>query len=267
LQLGPCNPFDIGMKESQALLEKGVVEICSGIPTARISAFAGISGGGSSGNKEILAGFFEKVGFSMCANDTDAENASAVGRHGENGIAVIIGTGSIVYVMDGKTRGRVGGYGYLFDKSGSGFDIGRDGILAALRDRDGSGGKTVLRRLVKEKLGGEPVELLGDIYLYGKPFIASFASLVFEAADMGDEVAKEILRASYRSLGKEIRAGREKIAGDSVMKVVLVGGLTNYEKFIRPILEESLAGVPVRLEFCRRPPVEGALFLAGAPVE
>ena len=266
LQLGPCNPFDLGMTGAQALLEKGINEICSGIPTNRISMFAGISGGASGGNKGILAGFFERFGFSQFGNDTDAEAALAVGLRGGDGIAVMIGAGSVVYTMDGGKRNRIGGYGYLFDKGGSAFDIGRDGILAALQACDGSGEPTVLRQFIRKQLGGEPIDALSDFYLYGRAYIASFAHLVFEAAGQGDAVAAAILRQSYTCLAEQIRAGRKKFTEAQTVRVVMVGGLTCYESVIRPILEDSLRNVSIRLEFCQRPPVEGALLLAGAPL-
>lgn len=267
LELGPCNPFDMGMNAAQAVLEKGIKEICDGIPIRKVSLFAGISGGGSGGNKEILAEFFEKFGFSRVQNDSDAENAVAVGLSGENGIAVIIGTGSIVYVSDGAVRHRVGGYGYLFDNAGSGFELGRNAILSALFSNDQSGEATMLSELVQKKLGATPLEKLSDIYLYGKPFIASFAPLVFEAASAGDGVAKKILETCYGALARQIRAGRKKMTGKEKVKVALVGGLTRYEAVIRPILETALKGDAVTLDFCRRAPVEGALFLAGSPAQ
>ena len=267
LQLGPCNPFDLGMAGAQALLEKGINEICSGIPTNRISMFAGISGGASGGNKGIFTSFFEKFGFSQLGNDTDAEAALAVGLRGGSGIAVIIGAGSVVYTMDSGKRSRIGGYGYLFDKGGSAFDIGRDGILAALQFFDGSGEPTALGQLVKKQLGSEPIDALRDFYLYGRAYLASFAHLVFDAAMQDDPVAVRILQDSYGVLANQIRAGREKISGKDRVKVVLVGGLTCYESLIRPILEKDLPDVMVCIEFCQRPPVEGALLLAGAPLD
>ena len=229
--------------------------------------FAGISGGSSGGNKGIFASFFEKFGFSRFDNDTDAENALAVGLQGSNGIAVIIGTGCVVYRMNGTERGRVGGYGYLFDKGGSGFDIGRDGILAALKASDGSGQKTLLTQLVEKQLGGRQVDYLSSFYQNGKAYMASFARLVFEAAEKGDAVAQNILRESYESLARQIRAGYAGFPKDKPVKVVLVGGLTRYEAVIRPLLEVHLQEENVQVEFCQLAPVVGALFLAGAPVD
>lgn len=267
LQLGACNPFDLGMKGAQELLQKGIQEICTGIATNRVSMFAGISGGGSAGNKGIFAGFFEQFGFTRFANDTDAENALAVGLHGNDGIAVIIGTGSVVYVMKAGERDRIGGYGYLFDKGGSGFDIGRDGVLAALKAADGSGKTTALLQMVEKQLGGSPVDHLSDFYQNGKAYMASFAQLVFEAAAHGDAIAGEILQDSYENLAKHISAGRKNFLQAQPVKVSLVGGLTNYESMIRPILEKQLEGQNVQLAFCKQAPVIGALLLAGAPID
>jgi N-acetylglucosamine kinase-like BadF-type ATPase len=64
----------------------------------------------------------------------DAAAALTAGTKGGPGIVLIAGTGSIAFgeTADGRTA-RAGGYGYLIGDEGSGFDIGRQGMMAALQ--------------------------------------------------------------------------------------------------------------------------------------
>ena len=60
-------------------------------------------------------------------------NALEVCLQGEDGVAVICGTGiSCAICKEGKYK-IVGGYGYLFEDGGSGYAYGRDAINAALK--------------------------------------------------------------------------------------------------------------------------------------
>lgn len=268
LQLGPCNPFDVGMKAAQQLLENGIGEVCGGISGQAISVFAGISGGTSGGNKKIFGKFFERFSFGRCVNGSDAENALAVALRGKDGVVVIIGTGSVVYAVRDRRQSRIGGYGYLFDKGGNGFTIGRDCIHSALRQLDGSGRNTVLTAMTEKQVGGNIIDNLGDIYANGKTYIASYAPLVFDASSKGDRVAAEILDDNFRCLAGQISAGlRGRWRKSDGVKVALVGGLAGYEKQIRPVLERELSGYEkIEWFFCGDEPVTGALMLAGAPV-
>lgn len=268
LRLGPCNPFDVGMEAAQKLLINGIGEVCGGIPGQAISAFAGISGGTSGGNKKIFEKFFERFSFGRCVNGSDAENALAVALRGNDGVVAVIGTGSVVYAVHDGEQSRTGGYGYLFDKGGNGFSIGRDCIHSALRQLDGSGRDTVLTAMTEKQVGGNIIDHLGDIYAKGKTYIASYAPLVFEACSNGDLVAAEILEDNFRCLAGQISAGlKGKWSKNDRVKMALVGGLVRYEPHIRPVLERELAEYEkIEWFFCGDEPVTGALMLAGAPV-
>ena len=96
---------------------------------------------------------------------------------------------------------RIGGLGYLFDNGGNGYSIGRDAIRAALCAEDGSGEQTLLHKLVTETLGNtSAIASLGELYALGKRGVASYAPLVFRAADEGDGVARNILRRNMKEI-------------------------------------------------------------------
>lgn len=261
---GSCNPVDIGMEAAQKVLDTGIRTVCKGVPMRKISMFAGISGGISGNNKEIFHDFFAKFPFAKCDNGSDAQLIVAAGLGHSDGIAVIMGTGSVAFVQKGGVMHRVGGLGYLFDNGGNGYCIGREVIRAALTAEDGTGEETVLHRLVTEKIGkSSSMAALSDFYALGKRGIASFAPLAFAAADMDDDVAKKILRRNMKEIAKLLAAGRKMLDGKQ-SKVVFVGGLTNRWDILQPeILDQLPENEKYDLAVYAGRAVTGALALAG----
>lgn len=261
---GSCNPVDIGMEAAQRVLDTGIRTVCKGVPMRKISMFAGISGGISGNNKEILRDFFAKFPFARFDNGSDAQLIVAAGLGDEDGIAIIMGTGSVAFVQKGGVTYRVGGLGYLFDNGGNGYCIGRDVIRAALTAEDGSGEETVLHRLATEKIGkASSMTALSDFYALGKRGIASYAPLAFAAADMGDRVAKKILRRNMNEIAALLVTGR-KTLGAAQVKAVFVGGLTNRWDILLPeILDQLPEKECYGLTVYQGRAVNGALVLAG----
>lgn len=83
--------------------------------------------------------------------ENDAICALASGTYGESGIVLIAGTGSISYCYNKKTNelNRVGGWGYVLGDEGSGYDIGRQALVAIMKSYDGRGKSTQLTEALK----------------------------------------------------------------------------------------------------------------------
>jgi len=261
---GSCNPVDIGIEAAQKVLDCGIRTVCKGVPMRKISMFAGISGGISGNNKEIFHDFFAKFPFARFDNGSDAQLIVAAGLGQSDGIAVIMGTGSVAFVQKDGVMHRIGGLGYLFDNGGNGYCIGRDVIRAALTAEDGSGEETVLHKLATEKIGlTSSMAALSDFYALGKRGIASFAPLAFAAADMGDKVAMKILRRNMKEIAALLAAGRKKLGAEQV-EAVFVGGLTNRWDILLPeILDQLPEKECYEMSVYQGRAVNGALALAG----
>lgn len=261
---GSCNPVDIGMEAAQKVLDSGIRAVCKGVPMRKISLFAGISGGISGSNKEVFHDFFAMFPFARFDNGSDAQLIVAAGLGQDDGIAVIMGTGSVAFVQKEGVMHRIGGLGYLFDNGGNGYCIGRDVIRASLTAEDGSGEETVLHRLATEKIGkSSSMAALGDFYALGKRGIASFAPLAFTAADMGDALAKKILRRNMKEIAALLATGRKKL-GSQQVTAVFVGGLTNRWDILLPeILDQLPEKEAYDLSVYAGRAVYGALALAG----
>lgn len=212
------------------------------------------------------------------------------------GVVVAAGTGVIALAAGPGGVARVDGWGYLLGDAGSGFEIGRRGLAAALRAHDGRGGSERLSELAAAAFG--PLdEVVERVYGAGNPVgaVAAFAAQVADAArhgdrqaraiweDAADEVAGTALAAAARALGPAPPApdrtaaatgragagGGEGTTGRAGDEATLswTGGLFDAADLL---LEPFLARVAaVRPELVARPPLGSALAggrrLAGAP--
>ena len=263
--LGCCNPNDIGIEAALDVLRVGIAEAIGELSPRRISVFAGIAGSTTGEHRSRIMALLERLHFAVFACDSDARNAVSAALHNEDGIAIILGTGSIAFVQCNGERRRVGGHGYLLGDGGSGFAFGRDGIDAALTDEEGCEPKTVLRSKVQERLGGENIwDSVSVLYQGGKRMIATFAPLVFEAASEGDAVSLEILRKNMRDVARLIQGAATHLHDQQPYRVVLCGGLMSQSKLLLPILQETFGESLLNydLQLCEKSMAEGALLLA-----
>ena len=242
------------------LTESGLSE--SDLP--EISLFGGIAGGINHGAtlEDALMARFPTVGALQVRSDVQIllSGELPVG----DGACIICGTGSACFVRRGEEIIRIGGWGYLLDSGGSGYDMGRDTLEAVLRAHDGRGKATALTDMVTAKLGGEAHTRISEIYAGGKPFIASFAPLAFDAAEAGDEVATDILRHSARALAEYIEAAwnclSEKGDPPTCLPVVMGGGISErctwWPMMVASLTDDS---IPLRISVATARPVFGAV--------
>jgi glucosamine kinase len=101
------------------------------------------------------------------------------------GVVVAAGSGMIALAAGPLGVARVDGWGYLLGDAGSGFEIGRRGLAAALRAHDGRGGSALLAEFAMEVFG--PLDgVVEAVYGAGNPVGA---------------VAESALAAAARALG------------------------------------------------------------------
>ncbi|MBP3322717.1 MAG: XRE family transcriptional regulator [Clostridia bacterium] len=223
LTLGGCNPNAVGINTSFEIIREGIIKLNE--ERKHISAiYVGASGFKTSGNgmkiKKLLEKEFPAV---KIACKTDIINVIAASGMKEKLIAAICGTGTVVYLSENEKLTQYTGWGYLFDKGGSGFHIGRDGITAALEEGDGFGEHSLIKSLIEEKLGTDVKAGLTDFYSKGQEYIASFASCVFKAFETGDKVADKILSKNASRVAEVIN--EVYINNSDVKKVILSGSI------------------------------------------
>ena len=263
--LGASNPNDIGFDATCALLGQGICRVTEKYDRSAISVFAGIAGAATGDHAARIRSYLATLGFAKANAASDVHLALAACLGDADGIAVIMGTGSVAFAQCGGEVLRAGGYGYLLGDAGSGFALGQGAILAALQAEDGSGAPTLLHDMVAMQCNKARVlDALSDFYCKGKTEIAHYAPLIFEAHAKGDAVATEILLRNVRAIANLIRAIATRMGKDHI-SVVLCGGLMAKSEVILPLLQDALANDArtYSLSVSEAAPVQGALYLAG----
>lgn len=238
LVLGGSNPNSVGLEAAQAVLKNGIDQMQTN--GYHISGFyAGIAGCTNTAHSKNIAAFLKKTYPGMPVDiRTDIINVVSCTELTDGYIAVICGTGSVVYAKTADGMPRVGGWGYLFDSGGSGYDFGRDAVCAALAENDGIGKPTAIKPMLEEQLGGNVWDKIDVLYSLPKEKIASFTGLVFRAYAGGDAVAGEIIEKNMNRLAFLINQAAEKYGAGPA--VVISGGLTAQKEVLLPFLQKTL---------------------------
>lgn len=254
-QLGGSNPNTVGMTNAQTLLRTGIDQLMSVNPDIR-AGYAGIAGCGIRENQRKILSFLKKSYPGVRWNvASDVPNVIYSAPVEDRCIAVICGTGSVVYAKTPESAHRVGGWGYLWESGCSGYDFGRDALQAALAAQDGVAPQTCLTELIETRLGGDVWENIGQIYQLHQEEIASYASTVFEAYSQADAVAAQIIEKNAAQLAVWINAAAARY--DCGTDVVIAGGLTSQKAVLGPFLTRHLTP-GLKLIFNELPQICGA---------
>lgn len=259
-----CNLLDIGREAAKTRLTETIQRASAHAPTEVAAVFGGIAGSchcGRALQQELRAQVAVPL-LEIC-DDTYSVISSALGHR--DGCGLVAGTGSSLFVRaEGSRCIHIGGWGYLLDTGGSGFDLGRDALYMALRAVDGRGEKTVLNDLLAQTLHKRVEDAIADIYAGGRPFIASLVHTVFEGRRMGDPVCQTIFDKGAAHLAELVR-GAARYYPDQY-SVVLGGGLfAAFPEYVEALREKTPP--QVRLLTTEMPVVYGAaveaLWLTG----
>jgi N-acetylmuramic acid 6-phosphate etherase len=198
----------------------------------------------------------------------DAMIVLAAGTPQGWGIAMISGTGSIVYGRDRAGRmARAGGWGHLLGDEGSGFAIGLAALRAVARADDGRAPQTALTRMILSQWTvPAPQDLIGRVYLEHVPTqdIALLAALVEAAASEGDAVAQNILKEASQELALAVWAVVKRLGLQPPIPCALAGSMIVKGQVVRQLLLESAQSMGLTLNPVTpvTEPAEGALRLA-----
>ncbi|ALC91437.1 hypothetical protein AM500_17795 [Bacillus sp. FJAT-18017] len=200
--------------------------------------------------------------------DNDAVNALYSGTLGVPGIVQIAGTGSITFGINAEgNRQRVGGWGYLIDDEGSGYDIGRAALNAVFKAYDGRGPTTILTDSVLGHFGVADVpDLIRFVYETGKSrsAIAPLSKYVTDAAAQHDEVAQQIIQDAGSKFAEAIGCLKKKLFKDPTepIPVVMAGGVFHREDLLKPIIYEKLQKLNIEVQLIKPAiaPVGGAVI-------
>lgn len=190
---------------------------------------------------------------------SDVVTAHAGALEGAPGTLLIAGTGAAALGVDDDGVRLVDGWGPDLGDLGGGSWIGREGVRAALRARDGLGPATALTDAVRAHIAPASdaiAWLAGDVPVARQ--LATVAPLVLDAAAAGDTVARELIREAIRLLTASA------VAASDDHRIALHGGLTDHAWF-RTELERSLTAADCSVMPAAGDALDGAALLARRP--
>lgn len=230
---GPCN--HVAEAEGRERLARAVTESIAlacrqaGLDASRLQFEAACFGmsGGPADKQDVLAKIL-RVKKLIVTHDMLIALSGATG--GDAGVAVNAGTGSFAFGRNpsGETA-RAGGWGFVFGDEGSGFDIARQALRAALRFEEGWGPQTALHAaLLAAANAATANDLLHHWYTpdWPRPRVAALAKLVDEVAAAGDPVSRDILSNAAQQLATLALSARQRlfVPGEAVL-VCYIGGV------------------------------------------
>ena len=191
----------------------------------------------------------------------------------DHGIALIAGTGSIVYGLttDGRSF-RAGGWGSTFGDEGSGYWIGVAALRAVAHAADGRGPATTLTGMLCRHYGvAEPTGLIGRVHQHRDRVreVAGAAPVVFAASQGNDAVGTVICADAVKALAQAVSAvWRRMPPPDRDGPLACTGGLLlnlpHYRDRLAACLEGD--GLPSVLEPVPRPALGAARLARKVPV-
>ncbi len=271
---GPTNYDNVGVDEARRNLDCALERAWQSSRLPRESAdaiFLGMAGVVSPRDRDTitrLALDVHAAPASAIAVDHDIRIALAGGLAGREGAVLIVGTGCSCYGRRADGRSHRTGWGYLLDDLGSGYYLGLQAMIALTRETDGRGKPTALSPAVRRALDFDDADDIMRILYHDNlsvTRIASLAPLVLDAANAGDEVALDILRAGAHELSLNVKTVADRLLFTAFpFPVTIVGGLGETRGIYRQMICEAIKR---ELPHCtidepKLPPVLGAVILA-----
>ena len=278
-QSGPSNYHIVGVELAASNLSAAISQALARSavsPTEVKAACAGMAGfdGSSDENNmhQILTTALKASGLQCrwrSLNDSVVAWAGAF--HGEPGALIASGSGAVAFAVgDNGRSARADGLGHWLGDAGSGYDIGRRGLRAALAALDLRGPETRLTEHFRAIAGNSQQEWIGWIagldssISHAHEQFRSFAPYVFEAAASHDAIARTILHGAGAALATTAAAVLRKVGLLTEPQVATAGSVLEQPSSLRQAFSEALnADLPgCRFVPARSGPSRGAALLA-----
>jgi len=169
---------------------------------------------GNSTAAELLA-LVADLGIEHVSLAHDSVTSHLGALRGQRGAIVASGTGSVAFAIGVSSVARVDGWGNIIGDAGSGFWIGRAGIVAVMRAHDGRGPATMLSPAVEAEfpdLEAAYLDLQNDLGYVRR--VASYAKTVAELA-ASDAVCAAIIDQAAAELAHSALISLRRVGEDA----------------------------------------------------
>ena len=242
---GPSNYHVIGVDAAYAALDTAVQAALASIEGQPAALCIGMAGAGRTRDRELFRAWAKaRYPGTPVTVVHDGQLALAAGTPDGWGIAVLCGTGSLVYSEDRHgTPARAGGWGYLLGDEGSGYAIGLAALRAVARAADGRSPQTALANAILAHWSlAKPQDLIAHVYAPStqRADIAALAALVEAEAAREDPVAHDILRDAGRELATMAKAVAGQLTLVAPIPCALAGSVIVRGKTVAAALRPPL---------------------------
>jgi N-acetylglucosamine kinase-like BadF-type ATPase len=267
---GGSNYHAIGLEKAIDAIKQATEQAISkaNIGKSDISiAYMGLAGAGREKDRAILTQAIDSL---IIADKVIVKHDAFIALAGATackaGVIVIAGTGSMAFgVNQFGQESRSNGWGNILGDEGSAYYISQKALISACRAFDGRGKKTALLGAIKGHFGLDDFsEIIYKIYSSSSQDIAAVAPIVSQTADLGDEIAIEILKDAGRELALSAIAVIKNLCMDEPIQVTTAGSVFDAGEILTTSFEETLIAYNHYVEIInpKFKPVVGALLLA-----
>ncbi|MBC8462358.1 MAG: ATPase [Deltaproteobacteria bacterium] len=239
------------------------------IPLASCRACClGMAGLGRPADREIIQRICHQLGFPRNIVLTHDAHIALVGSALKAlGVIIIAGIGSIIYgINESGAEYRTGGWGYILDDEGSGYDIARRALQAVVRAHDGRGPTTLLKDSILGQLNfSQPEQLVQWVHAASRTDIATLAPIVFATAAERDATAEAIIAYAVDELTLGAQIVLDKLyLRNTTCDIVLSGGLfEHHPSFVEQVFARLPDFAPrAHPTLPQKEPAYGAVLLA-----
>ena len=230
----------------------------------------GAAGVSSKVGSRTAADFLREKLLPLCGNTevlSDAELSLIANFGGKgDGLLVISGTGSAVFLRNNGKVTRSGGWGHLLGDGGSGYHLSITALRLLVRQHDEGHADPALENAVFQFLGASDYPSLVS-FVYGSPksAVAALAPVIAALAEEGNASAASVIHTSAMELADDALRllNREKPQPSSgSLPTALTGGCFEHLPLLRQcFLDAVTASTPVPLAILDHPADPAAAVL------
>ena len=275
-ETGPSNLRNVGIKTAGANISEAILKTINGISGKNVfSIFIALAAVEEEFKlekgkikKEILK--IPKISKTLKGKIEIISDQIAGFKSGtdeKDGLVLISGAGSVCHGWRKNREVKVSGWGWLHDE-GSGFWVGRRVFQAIFRELDSRDKKTLLTKLIFQRLKVKTKEdLLFKIYSENPTKIIPLLSIYCDtAAKKGDRVAKKIMLEAGKKLSLAAKTVIKKLNFQkSRFPLVMVGGMFK-SKIVLDTVKREIKKVAPKVQFIQ-PKVEPAIGAVKLAIE
>ncbi|MCK9537023.1 MAG: hypothetical protein M0R05_05545 [Bacilli bacterium] len=253
-QAGPSSIDTVTNEKTYQNFLEPINQIINSQPNIQINkVFAGIGGIVTAEDEKLVEVIIHKLPFirnhAIVKAKNDMFNALYSGLLFDEGMALVVGTGSVAFGKDQTAAHKCGGWGYKEGDAGSAYDLGKQALKLLVRNVDGripnSTFTDELKERIKIKSIYDIVPVINDLW-ENRTKTASFARIVTSHANRNNPDACKIVDMATDELKLMITGVYNKLVL-SDKTIVIVGSLGNAKGYFQDQLHKKIKSIDINI--------------------